>query len=320
MNAPFPISPRLTAIALSYRNSVFIADGVLPRVPVDSPKFIYSKFDVADSFTVPDTRVGRKSAPNEIDWTGTEVNASVEDYGLDDLIPKRDVMAAEAGATIQGVTPIDPEARSTLLLTDLVALDRERRVAGQVFNVANYTNNQTLSGTAQWSDFTNSDPLNDILTALDAPLIRPNVAVFGQPVWSKLRQHPKITAAVYPGGGNAGSGGAAVSRQAIADLLELDEVLIGPSWYNTAKPGQTASLGRIWGKHASFIYRAPQIMDTQNTVTFGFTAEWGSRIAGVVGDDPKVGLHGATRMRVGESVAEVIAAPDAGYMFQNAVL
>lgn len=32
-----------------------------------------------------------------------------------------------------------------------------------------------------------------------------------------------------------------------------------------------------------------------------------------------MGLRGSTRVRVGESVAEVIAANDAGYFFENAV-
>ena len=33
-NAPFPIDPELTAIAIAYRNGRMIADEVLPRVPV----------------------------------------------------------------------------------------------------------------------------------------------------------------------------------------------------------------------------------------------------------------------------------------------
>jgi hypothetical protein len=319
--APFVIQQRLTAITLAYRNQQFISDLVLPRIPVDSSAFKWSKFTLADGFTIPDTRVGRKSAPNEIDWTATEQTDSVVDYGLDDRIPQMDITNAMAAQAVQGVMPIDPEARSTELLSDLIALDRENRVATTLFTLGTYPSAQrsTLSGTTQWSDFTNSDPVQAILTALDTCLIRPNVAVFGQATWSKLRTHPKVTAAVYPNGGNATGGGAAVSRQALADLFELDEVLVGTSWYNSAKPGQTASLTRLWGKHASFIYRAPQVVSPTGTVTFGFTAQWGDRIAGNIGNDASIGLRGGTRVRVGESIKEVIAANDAAYFFQNAV-
>lgn len=319
--APFSIQQRLTAITLAYRNQVFIADQVLPRIGVDSSAFKWSKFTLADGFTIPDTRVGRKSAPNEIDWTATELTDSVIDYGLDDRIPQADIMNANAAQAVQGVRPIDPEARSTELLSDLVALDRENRVATTMFTLGTYPSAQrsTLSGTSQWSDFTNSDPVQAIIGALDSCLIRPNVAVLGQSVWSKLRTHPKVTAAIFPNGGNATGGGAVASRQAVADLFELEEILVGTSWYNSAKPGQTASLSRLWGKHASFIYRAPQVVSPTGTVTFGFTAQWGERIAGTIGQDPSVGLRGGTRVRVGESVKEVIAANDAAYFFQNAV-
>lgn len=318
--APFVIQPRLTAVTLAYRNQAFIADQVLPRIPVDSSAFKWSKYTLADGFNIPDTRVGRKSKPNEIDWTATEVNDATNDYALDDAIPQSDIENARAAQSVQGTTGVDPEARSTMLLSDLVALDRENRVAASVFALNTYPAAQraTLAGAAQWSDVT-SDPLSAILTALDLCLIRPNIAVLGQAVWTKLRTHPKITAAVYPSGGNATGGATAVAKQAVAELLEIDEVIVGASWYNSAKPGQAASMARLWGKHAAFLYRAPQILSPQSTITFGFTAQFGSRISGTMERDPNIGMRGGTRVRVGEALKEVVAANDAAYFFQNAV-
>jgi len=319
--APFTVQQRLTAISLAYTNQAFIADSVLPRVIVDSSAFKWSKFTMADGFTIPDTRVGRKSAPNQIDWSAAEQNDATVDFGLEDAIPMADIMNAAAAQSVQGVMPIDPEARSTQLLTDLLALDRENRVAASVFAAGTYpaANKTTLSGTTQWSDFTNSDPVQAILTGLDACVMRPNVLVLGQAVWSKLRTHPKVTAAVYPNGGNATGGGSAIAKQALADLFEMDEVLVGASFYNSAKPGQTASLARLWGKHCAAIYRAPNLVSTTSTMTFGFTAQWGDKIAGTIERDPNVGLRGGTRVRVGESVKEVVAANDVAYFWQNAV-
>ncbi|MFV9531212.1 hypothetical protein ACNUIM_32135 [Pseudomonas aeruginosa] len=68
-NAPFPIDPELTAIAIAYRNGRMIADEVLPRVPVGKQEFKYWKYDLAQGFTVPETLVGRKSKPNEVEFT-----------------------------------------------------------------------------------------------------------------------------------------------------------------------------------------------------------------------------------------------------------
>ncbi len=58
--------------------------------------------------------------------------------------------------------------------------------------------------------------------------------------------------------------------------------------------------------------------DTRGGVTFGFTAEWGGRIAGQW-EDKNIGLRGGQRVRVGESVKELIIASQAGYFIEDAV-
>ncbi len=305
---PFPIDPKLTAIAIAYRNPdiALIADEVLPRTPV-AQEFKYLKYDLAQGFTVPDTRVGRKSTPNEVDFNATEITDKVIDYGLDDLVPNEDVEADN-----QGVNPL---GTATMYLTNLVNLARELRAASLVFNTNSYAagNQTTLSGTSQWSDAANSDPVAAISDALDIPVIRPNIGILGQATWTKLRRHPKIVQAIK----NTDQGAGMVSRQEFADFFELQALYVGAGFANSAKKGQTASLARVWGKHASFIYR-DRAAGPQAGVTFGFTGEWGSKIAGNI-DEPKVGLTGSQRVRVGERVKELICATDLGYFFQNAV-
>ena len=319
--SPFVISPRLTAIALTYANAGLVADLLLPRLRVDSPSFKWSKYTLADGFTIPDTRVGRKSATNQIDWTATELTDSVVDFGLEDAIPNFDILAAAANQAVQGSMPVDPEARSAQLLEDLVQLDRENRVATLMTTLGTYpaANRSTLAGTTQWSDYVNSDPVQAIMAALDVPVMRPNVLWFGQAAWSKFRTHPKVTAAVFPLGGNATGGGSAASKEAVAALFEVDEVIVGKSFLNTSKPGQAAALSRVWGKHAGMIYRSPNLLSPVNNITFGFTAQWQDKVAGTISDAPNVGLRGGTIVRVGESVKEVISANDVAYFFQNAV-
>lgn len=315
--ANFVIQTELTAIAIAYRNQQLISDMVLPRVPVLSQQFKYSKFNQGDVFTIPDTKVGRKSGVNQIDWSATEVADFTRDYGLEDVIPQADLDNAEAAAKFFGVKPVDPAARTTEILTSLVALDREQRVANLIFGAGNYpaANKATLSGTGQWSDYANSNPVDAMLAAMDGMIVRPNKVVMGQAVWTKVRQHPKVVNAWYGNQANAG----AVQRQVLAELLEVDEIIVGQAFYNTAKPGQTASLSRLWGKHCAMLYIDPNVKQTEGMVTFGMTAQWGNKIAGTIDQDPDVGLRGGTKVRVGESVKEVICASDAGYLFTNAI-
>ena len=304
---PFPVNPILTAIALAYRNPdvALIADQVLPRTPV-SQEFKWLAYDLAQGFTVPDTKVGRKSTPNEVEFAATEIFDKTEDHGLDDLVPNEDIEADNQG--------IDPLGMATTYLTNLVNLAREQRVASKVFNAASFATNKqaTLSGSSQWSD-KGSDPVAAIGDALDVPIMRPNIGILGQQTWTALRRHPLIVQAIK--GTAQGSG--MVSRQEFADFFELQELLIGAGFVNQAKRGQNTKLARVWGKHAAFIYR-DRAAGAQGGVTFGFTGEFGNKIAGTL-DEPKTGLTGSVRVRVGERVKEIICAPDLGYYFQNAV-
>lgn len=305
---PFPVNPILTAISLAYRNpdAVLIADDVLPRTPT-SQEFKWLAYDLAQGFTLPETRVGRKSAPNEVDFAATEVNDKVEDYGLDDIVPNEDIEADNQG--------VDSLGTATAYLTNLVNLGREIRVAGKVFNAASYAaaNKVTLAGATQWSDTVNSDPVAAIGDALDVPVMRPNIAVFGQATWTKLRRHPKLVQAVK----GTAQGAGIITRQEFAELFELQQVLVGAGFANTAKKGQTAAMSRVWGKHAALIYR-DRAAGPQAGVTFGFTAQWGAKIAGNINEE-RLGLTGSQRVRVGERVKEVICAADVSYFFQNAV-
>jgi hypothetical protein len=307
MPAPFPINAVQTGIAIAYRNTRLIADAVAPRVPVGKEAFKHMVYDLGGNFTIPDTKVGRKSKPNEASFSATEVTSSTEDFGLDDPIPNSDIENAPEG--------YDPISRSTEGLTDLILLDREVRVASAVTDASNYATGYkaTLSGNDQFSDFTNSDPIGAISDALDAMIMRANQMTLSRQVFSKLARHPAIVSAYN---GTDGSKGI-VPAQFIADLFGLERVLVGEAFVNTAKKGQTPTMARAWGKSIALQYVDP-LADTRNRVTHMITAQFGDRLAGFEYDG-SIGLRGGQRNRVGESVKELIVADRAGYLIENAI-
>lgn len=305
---PFPTEARMTAITLAYSNPdrALIADDVMPRTPT-AADFKWKKYDMASGYTVPDLKVGRKSYPIEVEFSAVDVVDQVFDYALDDFIPNEDLEVGEAG--------IDHRGQSVSFMTNLLLLAREIRVAALAFNPASYApQNQTvLAGPTQWSDQVNSDPVSAMSDALDTPIYRPNIAVFGQAAWTKIRRHPKLVQAVK----GTAQGAGLVSRQEFAELFELDHVYVGAGFVNTAKKGQVATTARVWGKHAALIYR-DRSAGPQAGITWGFTAEWGKRRAGSIADQ-KRGATGGESLRVLERVKELVAAPDLGYFFQDVV-
>jgi hypothetical protein len=138
-----------------------------------------------------------------------------------------------------------------------------------------------------------------MLNALDVPVMRPNVAVFGQRVWTRLRNHPRVVSAVF----GSNQSGALVTRQMMAEVLELQAVYVGAGFVNTAKAGQTPTLSRVWGNHASFLYR-DRAAGPQAGTTFGFTAERQGIQIGTIADD-KRGVNGGVTVRALERVKEV---------------
>lgn len=305
--SPYTIDPALTAIAVAYRNPTYIADAVAPRIPVDKQRFTFMQYAADTMFNRPDTRVGRRSKPNEAHLDALEVTDSTEDFALDGGIPRADEDNADSR--------YDPLGNEVMFLQELIALDREARVAGIVFNNATYDASlrTTLSGTGQFSDYANSDPIAVINDALDAPLVRPNQLVIGQQAWTRFRAHPKIVAAVMGTGVRDGN----ASRQAVAELFELDEVIVGASRMNSAKRGQAPALTRLWGKHIALLHKAP-VPQAKGATTFMGSFQWGERIASQW-EDKNLGMRGGTMVRTGESLRERVIAAQAGYFIQNAV-
>jgi len=306
MKAPFPIQPELTAIAMAYRNTELIADSVLPITTVGKQEFKYIVYDKADRYTIPDTKVGRKSRPNEVEFGATEKTESTEDHALDDPVPQADIENAPPN--------FDPLGNATEGIMDLIQLRREKAVADLVFDANNYAtaNKETLAGTDQWSDGANSDPIADITDAIESMIMRPNRLVVGSQVMIQLARHPKVLKAIHKSSGDTG----VARRSDLEELFEL-EILVGKAHHNSAAEGQTAVYSRVWGKQAALLRIDPNA-NTRRGVTFGYTARWGTPVAGSERDS-NIGMRGGQRVRAGESVKPLITAADVGYLFIDAV-
>ena len=305
---PFPQDPVLTSVVVAYKNPRLIQDLAVPRSPVGKAEFKYKKYALADNFTIPDTLVGRTSRPGLVNFGYTEIPNCCEDYGLDGLVPQKDIDNAPNG--------YDPIAHQATSVMDLVLLAREKRCADLLFNNNSYaaTNRVALAGNDQWSDPVNSDPIRAILNALDLMIMRANKMVIGQRVWTTLRQHPKVMKATNKNSGDSG----AAAREAVAEQLELEEIIVGQSYQNTAKKGQAATVARLWGNFCSLIYQDPLATVTGDRMTFALTAQHGNRISGK-NPDPNCGLKGGITVRSGEIVKEFISADDLGYLFSNVI-
>ncbi len=298
----------LTNYSQQYKHEPLIGGEVMPFVPVMKRSDKYAKYDKDQRFTVPNTAIGPKSKAGELDLKVSFDNYSVKDYGLEEFVSQAEIDNAD--------NPLDPARDALDLLMELLMLDHEKRVATAAFTAANYPagNKVTLAGTDQWTDTTNADPLDDIMTGLDATFMRPNIMVFGADSWRSFRQHPKIVDAVKGATRQQGAQGGIASREDVAALFEVERVLVGRSRENTAAEGQTATFGRLWGDSCALLHVRRNL--SPRSITWGCTFQELRPTVTRRRDDSR-GVKGGEVIKVAMNSDEKIKASDLGYLISD---
>lgn len=305
VNRPIPVDPELTAIAIKAPVPGMIADQVVPEFPVSAETFKWNEYPYAQGVTVPDTKVGRRSQTQRVEFGAIERDGSVEDHALEDSVPITDATAS---------SQIDPEAMASEMTSQLVTLAREARTARLVFNPATYRPAQIkVYGAGEgWYD-PDSDVLGDFEEAKDAAIVEFNTLTVGLDGWRALRRHPQLVKAARPA---SASGEGRLTMEELKELLEIETILVGKAHLNIAKPGQEASIQRVWDAHASLTF-TERVVKNSRAYTFAATARLGGKQA-FKHFDANCGIQGGNVIRVGERLRELVMAPQAGYFFQNA--
>lgn len=303
MRTPFPQSDVLLAMAMGFKQPGAIAELVFPVVNVREEKFLYYEVSLKDSLQAPDTRVGRKSTPNEMETGATELTKSTEDHALDDFVPYSDLDKAE-----NGYNPITVAGQSVM---KAIKLKQEIRVADIAFNDANYLPAQTTDVTA--TPFTDSatDVIAVIENAKDGMLVTPTQATMGRDVFSAIRRNPFVLKAVHRNDGDSGI----ASKVAIEELFEM-EFIVGEAIYDQAKPGQAVNWSRVWQNHLALQHIDKTASVTEPALTHGFIAHYAD--VGAEIEDRKRGIKGGVTVRAGHQRTEVLASDLCGHLIKNA--
>jgi hypothetical protein len=219
----------------------FLCDAILPKVKHGQYTGLIGKYGKGHLRIVNNLAGGKQGYPMiEVDTVSSD-SFSIQTYGLKDILTKRDYRNREK--------PFDAEKDSVSQLTMHMLLAKEKSLADSLTNTGVITQNTTLSGTNQWNDYTNSNPIGNITvgfnTILDSIGLEPNMAIMDLKTKRYLKFHPALLDKLgykdnRPGG---------LSDDELAKALDLERILIGRAVYNSAKEGQTDVLGSVWGKN-----------------------------------------------------------------------
>jgi hypothetical protein len=311
---PFVIVQRLTRIAMAFTQPGMIADEVCPRVQVPGELFEYTKVNEKERLQIPDTKIGRTSAANQVDFSSANEQDRVEDHGLEAPVPRKDI------DTARDHQALDPLDQATMSLMELMYLGREKEVADLVTTAANYATGHKLtldgaSGKKYFDDTTDGTPLAQMEDAMDAMLVRPNTMVVDRLTLTKLKRHPEVVARIFP---TAVTTSGQVTTQQLADALELDRILVGQAWYDTGKKGQAQSNVRMWGNALALLHINRSLSTAKTTLpTFAMTATLGTPYQAGQYFDPRRGVKGVEVVKVIDQRKALIAYQTAGYLFSN---
>lgn len=212
------------------------------------------------------------------------------------------------------------EARTVFakMLKCAMWLAREKEASDACTSTSIITNNTTLSGSSQWSDFAGSDPLGDFKlgqdTIYDAIGLEANTAYMSRAVFRSLRFHPQIFERI--GVNDTANKLKGASQDQLAMALDVDRVLVGRARYESAKEGQTSSMANVWGKDCGLLYVNPTPTPTEYEFSFGYnfqmqepSVDYGNLI------DPR----GAEFVRYEDDRDQLILKATAAYLIKSAV-
>lgn len=293
----------LTNVSVQFKPTQggYLADSILPPVPVMKESAAYWVYDKS-RFDVPDSKRAPRAEYNRIDWNVSSDTYLTEEYGLEGEIDDRERENAAA--------PLDLDVDTTEIVTDMVLNNRERRVAALVASASVITQGQTLSGANQWSD-ASSDPLGDAKTARNTIFastggMKPNKLLIGNDVFEALKIHPDIKAIIQY------TERAIVTRQILASIFEVDEVLVGGVQTRTSKDGQTDTFTDLWAGVALFFYSEPR--PSLKRASLGYQMRRQNMRAFRYREDKR----NTDVIRVNEEQDEKIVAATLGYLFLSA--
>jgi hypothetical protein len=296
----------LNNVSVGYQNDDYYAERLFPLVPVQKQSGRYWVFGRERFRQYETIRHAGAEAREIAPWSLSNNTYFCDDHSLKDKISDEEV--ANASGT-------DLEITTTENLTDALLLDLEIRVSSLV--LGGTVPNTTLSGTSQWSDYINSDPVSAVeaqKTIIKQAVGKtPNTLAVGYPVFATLRQHPRIIDRFkYTQVGVLDEG-------ALKTAFGVDNFWVMAAEYDTATEGQTPALNFVWGKNALLAYVVPE--PRRREVTLGYTFRW---LFGA----PELGGTLTKRYRVEAKSADVVevhryddieaVAPQAGLVFLNA--
>lgn len=304
------VNKLLTNASKAFFPTGFIAENILPKIMVKQASGTLAGYTNHHLRIINSVMGGRGKAPRIEGVVRTQSDSyQIINHGLEGLVTKDDYDNVEA--------PYDAEKDEMIGIKTMLAISREKAIADSLTSTSVLTQNTTLSGQSQFSDYTNSDPLGKFkdarLAVKDGCGVAPDTAIMSWEVADTLQFHPGILESLGFAMNRAGQ----LTYDELAKALKVRRLLVADASYNTAKEGQADSLAPIWGKHIIFGVMPQSAQKYQ--VSLGYTIRKTGEVAGTVYKYPENNPPESNVILVTDNYDDLLSNVKAAYLIKNAV-
>ncbi len=306
------VSVALTNYAKAFRQNGLLSDVIAPRVPVGRQTDLYHIWDRADQMLNFQSERAAGDPAQKVRRTVSSDSYNCTSHALQAPLPDE----SRANAEQAGLGNMVSEQGRVTFLQKKILLDKEYRLVSKMTTVL-VTNNDTLSGTDQWSH-ASSKPAVYVEKAkkiIRRCGVRANLMVIGEAVYQALRTHATVLEQFkYVQKGSIGV-------PELAAYFDIPRLEVAEAVKVTADANVTAST--VWDPEDVLIcYVDPS--PSQEDISFMRTFVWAQApgtIGGygvVTGRDPDPTAKSDT-VGVDFYYDQKITAVEAGYLLKNAV-
>jgi hypothetical protein len=287
-------------------------DAIFPVVGVQHQTDKYWTITKNDWLRIPNNERAPGAPSPRLTWSVSSDAYTTKNYGLAVEYPVEYVANAEAALSYR--------RSSAAIVSQTMVRATEERLKNLVSSGGNVGSGATLSGTAQWTDLTNSDPIGDVRTGQayieSVTGLNANVGITTNHVLRTLARHPDLTELTkYTNKGLA-------TADFMAEVFELDRIIVVKGIKENALEGGTSSLTNLWPNN--FILAHVEPAAGLMTRTLGLQFRWtnpdlGTRNSVKVARYDEAGQNHTEAMEILDWMTEKIVAPELGYVIQDAI-
>jgi hypothetical protein len=310
----------LTNISVAYmqRAENFIADRVFPVVPVDKQSDKFFTYDKNDWL--------RDEAQQRADGTesvGSGYNITTDTYYAPVYSIHKDIgdqTRANADA------PINVDREAAEFVTHRLLLRRELQFVSDFMttnvwgtDITGVASSPSSGQSIKWSDYTNSDPIEDIEAGkagiLSVTGLEANTLVLGYDTFRQLKNHPDLVDRIKY------TSSQTITEDMLARMFDIDRVLVSKSIKATNKEGATGAYSFTTGKTALLCHVAPNPGILTPSAGYTFTWTGVSQGLGATIGTSSFRMESLRATRVESEIAfdNKVIGSDLGYFFDSIV-